>query len=66
MQGELNKLVGRDTINDPNKYEWVNDYKLAFLMEAFELIDCVCWKWWSKEYKEGRKGEILDLENAKI
>lgn len=67
MQLDLNKVVGRDTVNDPNKKSWIYDYAQALEDELMELKNCVNWKWWSKESKElGQYTTIIDPKNAKI
>lgn len=67
MQRDLNKLIGRDTVDDPNKMEWVYDYAQALEDEIVELKNCINWKWWSKESKElGQYSTIIDMKNAKI
>ena len=69
MQHDLNKIIGRDTINDPNKQQWEFEYAFAMYMECVELLDCVDWKWWSKTVKENPSRQfksLLDRKNAKI
>ena len=68
MQHELNCIVGKDTINDPNKLDWLFGYAYQINDEARELEKCCLTKWWVKEYKDGGKlfETILDKENAKI
>lgn len=66
MQRELNIIIGRDTVKDPEKLKWLFDYLLALQAEIFEMIDCLSWKWWSSEGKENQYNKIIDLKNAKI
>jgi hypothetical protein len=66
LQGELNTIIGRDTINDPNKHEWAFDYNIALHDEATELFNCTNWKWWSVEGKDQQYQKIIDYKNAKI
>jgi len=68
MQHELNCIVGKDTINDPNKLNWLFGYAYQINDEARELEKCCLTKWWVEEYKNGGKlfETILDKENAKI
>ena len=66
MQLDLNKIIGRDTINDENKNKWLFDYILALHVEAVELLDCTSWKWWSKEGKENQYHKLVDEKNAKV
>jgi hypothetical protein len=42
------------------------DYYLALTSELNELRDCVIWKHWCKEAKEGRRWEIIDRQNAEV
>jgi dimeric dUTPase (all-alpha-NTP-PPase superfamily) len=66
LQGELNTLIGRNTINDPEKDIWSFDYAVALHDEATELFNCCNWKWWSTEGQQDQYQRILDLPNAKI
>lgn len=67
MQHDLNCIVGRDTVNAPNKLEWLYDYCQALEDEVIELKNCVNWKWWSKESKEfGQYNKLIDPKNAKV
>jgi len=66
LQGELNVLIGRDTINDPDKDKWFFDYAVALHDEATELFNCCNWKWWSTEGRQDQYQKIIDLPNAKI
>ena len=74
-QAELNKLSGRNTmgiaeaiksgrINGPGV--WIHDYILATQSELQELMDCLYWKHWTFEAKEGRRYEVRDLQNARV
>jgi len=68
MQHDLNCIVGKDTINDPDKLNWLFGYAYQVNDEARELEKCCLTKWWVEEYKNG--GElfktVLNKENAKI
>ncbi len=67
MQNDLNKIIGRDTLNDPNKEKWFFDYAQALQDEINELRNCINWKWWIKESKENEQYTIiLNEKNAKI
>lgn len=66
MQHELNILVGRDTINDPEKQKWLFDYTFAASSECQELMDCCNWKFWSDEGHTDQYQKILNLKNSKI
>jgi len=66
LQRELNIIIGRDTVGDPEKEKWFVDYTIALHDEATELFNCFSWKWWSLEYKEQGPYKLIDPENAKI
>jgi len=66
LQGELNTIIGRDTINDLNKHEWIFDYAIALHDEATELFNCTNWKFWSSEGRDKQYLKIIDYKNAKI
>ncbi|MBT3298686.1 hypothetical protein HN385_07180 [archaeon] len=66
LQGELNTVIGRDTINDPKKHEWAFDYVIALHDEATEMFNCTNWKFWSSEGKDKQYQKIVDYKNAKI
>ena len=67
MQLDLNKVVGRDTVNDSDKTSWLYDYAQALEDEIVELKNCINWKWWAKEAKEnGQYMVLMDEKNAKI
>ncbi len=71
-QAELNKRIGYDTKSlrehfDPQKAgEWLHDYIIAAGNELEELRDCLFWKHWCSEAKEGRRFAIHDLQNARV
>lgn len=71
-QAELNKRIGFDAAElrknfDPKQAgEWVNNYLSAMSNELEELRDCMYWKHWCKEAKEGRRFEVHDLQNARV
>ena len=68
MQHDLNCIIGKDTINDPNKLDWLFGYAYQVSDESRELEKCSLTKWWVQEYKNGGKlfETILDVNNAKI
>ena len=71
MQAELNKVIGRDTLNcsdEDKRREWIIDYLWALHDEATELSNCFRWKWWDTKVKEdeSRRFELFDEKNAKI
>ena len=61
LQGELNRRIGVDTLNMPEKDrpEWTLNYCRALSQEIAELTDSVPWKWWAKYQK-------FDLQNARV
>lgn len=71
-QAELNRRIGFDPDAlhdqfDPTKAgEWLNNYIMAAANELEELRDCMYWKHWCKEAKDGRRFEIHDLQNARV
>jgi len=71
-QAELNKRIGFDADSlhdnfDPRVAgEWLNNYLMAAANEIEELRDCMYWKHWCKEAREGRRFEIHDLQNARV
>jgi hypothetical protein len=38
----------------------------ALASECHELMDCLSWKHWYKEARQGRQYELRDLQNAKV
>ena len=69
LQNKLNCLIGRDTLNDKNKNDWLFDYTFALHDEITELLNCIDWKWWSKTVKENPEKQykvFINKENAKI
>lgn len=67
LQHELNIMIGRDTINDPERTNWFFDYVQALEDEIIELKNCINWKWWTKESKDsGQYNLLMDPKNAKI
>ncbi len=44
----------------------VKNYLDALGSELHELQDCLCWKHWYREAKEGRQYELRDLQNARV
>ena len=53
---ELRTQVGRALKN----------YLDALVSECHELQDCLSWKHWYQEAKEGRQYELQDLQNARV
>lgn len=68
LQHELNCKIGLDTINAPNKKDWLYQLNVALHDESQELQNSCHWKWWSKEVKENPdlQFKIKDEGNAKI
>jgi len=46
--------------------KWVNNFLMAMSNELEELRNCMYWKHWCKEAKEGRRFELHDLQNARV
>ena len=44
----------------------LKNYIDAMLSECVELQDCLSWKHWYREAKEGRQYEIQDIQNARV
>jgi hypothetical protein len=44
----------------------LKNYIDAMASECQELQDCLSWKHWYKEAKEGRQYELQDLQNARV
>lgn len=44
----------------------LKNYIDALLAEGMELRDCLAWKHWYQEAKEGRQYELRDLQNARV
>ncbi len=71
-QAQLNKRIGfdapalRENFDPKLAGEWLNNYLAAMSNELEELRDCMFWKHWCKEAKEGRRFEIHDLQNARV
>jgi NTP pyrophosphatase (non-canonical NTP hydrolase) len=55
-EGGLRAEVGRALKN----------YIDALVAECHELQDCLCWKHWYREAREGRQHELRDLQNARV
>jgi len=66
LQRELNIIIGKDTVEDPDKLKWSTEYFIALISEAVELMDCINWKGWTTEGKVDQYKRIIDLKNAKI
>jgi len=65
-QLKLNKRIGRDTLCDDNKEEYILDLIIALEDEVAELKNCLNWKWWSKAYNEHNKYGVIDKQNAVV
>lgn len=71
-QAELNRRIGFDPDAlheqfDPRLAgEWLNNYIMAAANELEELRNCMYWKHWCAEAREGRRFEIHDLQNARV
>jgi len=44
----------------------VKSYLDALAAECHELQDCLSWKHWYREAKEGRQHELRDVQNARV
>jgi NTP pyrophosphatase (non-canonical NTP hydrolase) len=44
----------------------VKNYVDALAAECHELHDCLSWKHWYREAREGRQYELRDLQNARV
>ncbi len=72
LQAKLNKRTGfdakalREKFDNQYAGQWLSNYLAAMSNELEELRDCMFWKHWCKEAKEGRRFEIYDLQNAKV
>lgn len=44
----------------------LKNYVDALAAECHELHDCLSWKHWYREAKEGRQYELQDLQNARV
>ncbi len=44
----------------------IKNYLDALAGECHELQDCLAWKHWYREAKEGRQYELRDLQNARV
>ncbi len=71
-QAELNRRIGfdpeamRKSFDPKLAGEWLNNYLMAACNELEELRNCMYWKHWCKEAKEGRRYELHDLQNARV
>jgi len=61
MQKALNERIGvkTDSMDDPQRVEWLLNYCRAMSQEIAELTDSVPWKWWAKY-------QTFDLQNARV
>ena len=44
----------------------IKNYVDALISECMELQDCLTWKHWYKEAKEGRQYELRNVQNARV
>jgi hypothetical protein len=44
----------------------IKNYLDALVSECHELQECLSWKHWYREAKEGRQYELQDLQNARV
>lgn len=71
-QAELNRRIGfdpeklHDNFDPKLAGEWLNNYIMAAANELEELRDCMYWKHWCAEAREGRRFELHDLQNARV
>ncbi len=68
MQHDLNCMIGKDTINMPDKLRLLFGFAYQIGDEANELQKCCLTKWWVDEFKNGGTlfETVLDRTNAKI
>jgi len=74
IQAELNKKIGHLAPNTKVRDEeeqliwmggWLHNYIMAMQSEVEELRDCVYWKHWYKEAREGKRFYLKDINEAK-
>ncbi|HWL94162.1 MAG TPA: dUTPase [Phycisphaerae bacterium] len=71
-QAELNRRIGFDPDALHDKFdpklagEWLNNYLMAAANELEELRNCMYWKHWCAEARQGRRYELHDLQNARV
>ncbi len=71
-QAELNRRTGFDAKALREHFDpklagvWLNNYIAAMSNELEELRDCMFWKHWCKEARDGRRFELNDLQNARV
>lgn len=80
LQAELNARAGFDTralgqklladeTDDATRTEVgraLKNYIDALASECSELQDCLSWKHWYKEAREGKQYQLQDLQNARV
>ena len=80
LQGELNaragidtQLLGKNLVAGETDQESLlaagralKNYIDAMMSECSELQDCLSWKHWYKEAKEGRQYQLQDVQNARV
>ncbi len=60
------KLLKKDPVALVNNGLTIDDTLKAISSEIEELRDCTAWKHWCDEAKQGRRYEIIDLDNARL
>lgn len=75
LQAELNLRYGfkpggpagfsREEI-DIHDGEWIHNYITAMSSELEELRNCIHWKHWHKEARDGKRFRLHDREHAKV
>lgn len=70
LQAELSAKYGFDLekaqTDDLYCGQWLHDYITAMTSELEELRDCIYWKHWHREAREGRRFLLRDREHAKV
>lgn len=70
-QEKFRRIMGKgqdnivDLMNEQQKGQLVYDHIQAIASELQELMDCIYWKSWAKEAKEGKRYMFRNIENAK-
>lgn len=80
LQAELNARAGFDTAGigralaaaegDPDARlaagRAIKNYLDALVSECGEMQDCLSWKHWYREAKQGRQHQLQDVQNARV
>lgn len=66
LQKALNDRIGVrvETMNEPERIQWILNYCRAMSQEIAELTDSVPWKWWARYQKfdpQNARVEVVDL-----